>query len=225
LELVQSNNDPKITARLYLDSVQNLRGCPRVVRSDCGTENCVIAGMQCFFRAHGNDDFSGAKAHRYGSSPSNQRIEGWWSSFRRSRSSWWIDFFKDMQQSGVLELGNIFHMRCLWFCFSKLLQYELDKVRDHWNSHYIRRSRHDTVAGVPDILYYLPENSGSVDCMVPVSQENISEMEQQCEIDIEEDTYQEYFEYISDSNGWEYPVNERDAFNLFQRFKQIQLDA
>lgn len=48
LELVTSNNDPNITARLYLDSVQKLKGCPRVVRSDCGTENCLIAAMQYF---------------------------------------------------------------------------------------------------------------------------------------------------------------------------------
>ena len=195
-----------------------------MVRSDCGTENALTAAMQCFFRAHDNDEFSGANAHRYGSSPSNQRIEGWWSRFRRSRSNWWIDFFKDMVQSGVLDLGNIFHMRCLWFCFSKLLQDELDKVRDHWNSHYIRRSRQDTVAGVPDILYYLPEHSGSVDCIVPLSEAKINEMEQHCDMEIEEDIYQEYFEYIIDNNGWEYPCNERDAFVLFQRFTQMQLE-
>lgn len=222
MELVTSNNDPNITARLYLDSVQKLKGCPRVVRSDCGTENCLIAAMQSFFRAHDNDEFSGAKAHRYGSSPSNQRIEGWWSGFRRSRSNWWIHFFKDMVQSGELELGNIFQMKCLWFCFSKLIQEELDKVRDHWNSHYIRRSRHDTVPGVPDILFYLPEHSGAVDCIVPISQGKINEMEQHCELDIGEDIYHEYFEYIIDSNGWQYPCNEKDAFNLFQRFKEIQ---
>jgi hypothetical protein len=47
---------------------------------------------------------------------------------------------------------------CLWFSFSTLLQKELDKVLHHWNTHYIRRSRHDTLAGRPDELYYLPEN-------------------------------------------------------------------
>lgn len=72
LELVRSNNNPKITAALYLDAAQNLHGCPRIVRSDCGTENCVIAGMQCYFRADCNDEFAGEKSHQYGSSPSNQ---------------------------------------------------------------------------------------------------------------------------------------------------------
>ena len=80
--------------------------------------------MHCYFRKAGNDEFAAEKAHQYGSSPSNQRIEGWWSSFSQSRANWSINFFKDMCESRVLELGNIFHMECLWFCFSKVIQNE-----------------------------------------------------------------------------------------------------
>lgn len=116
-------------------------------------------------------------------------------------------------------------MECLWFCFSKVIQSELDKVRDHWNSHYIRRLRHDTVAGVPDILYYLPENSGAVDCLVPVSQAQIREVEPQCDMEVDEDHYKEYFEYIMSTAGCNCPLNERDAFDLFQSFKQLQVNG
>ncbi|XP_068721028.1 uncharacterized protein [Montipora capricornis] len=55
---------------------------------------------------------------------------------------------------------------------------------------------HLDVAGVPDILYYLPESSGTVDCLVPVSQVQIREVEPQCEMEVDEDHYKEYFEYI-----------------------------
>ena len=47
-----------------------VNGCPEKVRSDCGTENGAVAAMQCYFR-------SNEEAHIYGSSPHNQRIEGW----------------------------------------------------------------------------------------------------------------------------------------------------
>ena len=40
-----------------------------------------------------------------------------------------------MVDYGLLCVGNTLHMECLWFCFSKLLQDDLDKVKDHWNSH------------------------------------------------------------------------------------------
>ena len=33
--------------------------------------------------------------------------------------------------------GNDLEMECLWFCFSKLIQQELDHVKDNWNTHYI----------------------------------------------------------------------------------------
>ena len=207
---------------MFLNAVENLKGCPRVVRSDCETENVLIAGMQSYFRAHGNDEYAGVKAHQYGSSPSNLRIESWWSFFRRSNSTWWINIFKDMSDSGLLELGNTFHMHCLWFCYSKVIQNELYKVKEQWNSHYIRKSRHDTIPGVPDILYYLPENSGAIDCLVRVPQDKIDEVEPQCYVDEEEDPYTDYFEHIIQAEMWDYPGNAEEAFNLFQNFNNLQ---
>ena len=69
LELVKSNNNPKIPARLYLDAVERVKGCPCVVRSDCGTEN-IIAGMQSYFRADAIiDGFSGGGGVRGGATP------------------------------------------------------------------------------------------------------------------------------------------------------------
>ena len=77
--MVKSNNDPRVSAKLYLDIVQSLKGCPRIVRSDCGTENVTLAAIQCSLRATHQDEYAAEKAQRYGSSPANKRIEGWWS--------------------------------------------------------------------------------------------------------------------------------------------------
>ena len=140
-----------------------------LVRTDCGTKNGVIAAMQSFFRASGDDAFAGEKAHIYGSSHSNQTIEAWWSFLRHNRSGFWIDFFTDMVEQTILQLGNEFHMECLWFCFSWLIQLDLDKVMEHWNSHYIRKSRYDTVSGIPNVLYMLPDYNGKQDCLVPLA--------------------------------------------------------
>lgn len=165
LEVVKSNNDPRIPGQLFLDVVRQLKGCPMIVRTDCGTENGIIAATQCYFRSAGNDAFAGYKSHVYGSSHANQRIEGWWSFLRRNRTSWWIDYFKDMVTSTLLNVGNEFHMESLWFCYAHIIQADLDNVVEHWNSHYIRQSRHDTVSGIPDILYSLPEYYGKTDCL------------------------------------------------------------
>ena len=88
LEVVKSNNDRSVPAKLYLDTVQSLKGCPRIVRSDCATENVTLASTQCSLRATHQDEYAAEKAHRCGSSPANQQIEGWWSFLKRSNSSW-----------------------------------------------------------------------------------------------------------------------------------------
>eukprot|EP00794_Sanderia_malayensis_P001192 gene1192-563_t len=104
--------------------------CPELVQTDCGTENGILAAVQCTFR----NDVTG---HRYGSSPSNQRIENWWSHCKRGYSAWVIEYFKDLVASGKLILGSHFHMECAW---------------------------HSAVGGVPDELFFLPESKGYSEC-------------------------------------------------------------
>ena len=227
LEVSRSNNKPDVPARFFLQCVKENAGCPRLVRTDCGTENGSMAAMQCYFRRDGHDELAGMKAHRYGSSPSNQRIECWWSFYRQGRASWWIDLFKDMANTGLLDLGNMLHTECLWFCFHGLLQEDLDEVRVHWNTHKIRPSRYGTVPGVPDVLYYLPQNSGAQECKVPLSREKIHEMEIHVDDDDDDDyreelrTYQDYFHFVMDSEHFFYPNTPDEAFELFQKLLVI----
>ena len=46
--------------------------CPRLLRTDPGTENSIIVVMQPMLRHNGSDPLSGANSHRYGTSTSNQ---------------------------------------------------------------------------------------------------------------------------------------------------------
>lgn len=137
LEVARSNNDLRVPAALYLNQVKEVGGCPLLSVTDCGTENGIAASMQCAFHTNDHDELAGVKSHRYCSSPANQRIEGRWSFFRRNR---WINLFKDMVDYGLFGVGNAFHMEYLWFCFSKVLQDDLNKVKDHWNSQKISKS-------------------------------------------------------------------------------------
>ncbi|XP_046842108.1 uncharacterized protein LOC124436205 [Xenia sp. Carnegie-2017] len=216
LEVVKSNNDPKVPANLFLKSVKENLGCPLLLWSDCGTENGLAASMQCYFRDNGTDDLAGENAHRYGSSHANQRIENWWSYFRRSRSNWWINFFKGLVHDGVVLLGNLIHMECLWFCFQSVLQNELNDIIDHWNTHYIRRSRYDTIPGVPNLLYFLPELTGGADYIVQVPTDKINEMEEECEMEEGLNDYKEYFEHVMEIKGLRLPNNATEALALFQ---------
>lgn len=51
-----------------------------------------------------------------------------------------------MVDGRVVDLTSELEMECLWFCFSKLLKNVLNEVNEHWITHRIRKSRHDTVS-------------------------------------------------------------------------------
>jgi hypothetical protein len=97
-----------------------------------------------------------------------------------------------------------------------VIQQDLDFVKMHWNTHYIRRSRHDTIPGKPDELFFLPEASGGEDQLQPVTEEQMREAVSQCEYPRDENDYQDYFEYICEHQSLPKPSNWRDALSLFK---------
>ena len=66
--------------------------------------------------------------------------------------------------------------------FSKFLQEQLYEVRYEWNTHYIRRSRHDTVPGLPDVLFFLPDISGHINKKIDVSESVLDELSRERDI-------------------------------------------
>ena len=49
LEIVNLNSDPFVTTSAYLSFISELKAIPRQIRTDCGTENCVLTAIQCYF--------------------------------------------------------------------------------------------------------------------------------------------------------------------------------
>lgn len=78
------------------------------------------------------------------------------------QSTQWRSSFKDLESEGVLDSSSELRMECHWYCYASILQNDLNIVIEHWNSYRIRKSRHNTVSGRPDSLFYLPEHHGAV---------------------------------------------------------------
>ena len=49
-----ANNHPEIIANVYLNCVAGLESCPVKLRTDCGTENSVMAAVQCTYQQDAN---------------------------------------------------------------------------------------------------------------------------------------------------------------------------
>ena len=173
LKVASSNNNPKFIASYFLETVENLSLIPRCIRADRGSENTTIAGIQRYFRRNVNDSSCGQRSFLFGPSTSNQRIEAWWSIFKRNRCIWWINFFKDFCNEG-LDVSLNHHLECLRFCFVGLLQTELDETLKLWNNHYIRSVKNsESPAGRPNVLFFTPQLSQGRDCKYPLSSSDL----------------------------------------------------
>jgi hypothetical protein len=95
------------------------------------------------------------------------------------------------------------------------LQADLDSVKDNWNSHYIRRSRYDTIPGRPNELYYLPQNSGYQDYTCAVSEEDLHDIGEYCEEPDDDSIFGEYFHYVVEMRNLVPPSNWREALLLY----------
>ena len=91
----RSNSNPWVPASYFLETFSKWNVAPDILKTDCGNENCLMAGIQG--KLANNTD-----ANMYGSSIHNQRIEHFSSHFKRIYLSWSIDFFKDLVATGNL---------------------------------------------------------------------------------------------------------------------------
>ena len=118
LQRCRSNNGHIVPAHYYLNALTTHKLCPNALRTDCGTENGIMASIQSLIH---ND----VNANRYGTSQSNVRIENLWSHYKRTYTMWIIEYLKNMVNNGDLRLGDNLQMECVWFAYSGLLQSEI----------------------------------------------------------------------------------------------------
>ena len=177
LNVASSNNDPKIIASYFINCVKELEIIPQLLRADRGSENVIAGGIQRFMRRRFTDSLAGHGSFRYGPSTRNQRIEAWWSQFRKSRGNWWINFFKDLLDSATstgIDVSIGYHLECLRFCFMGLIQQELDQVKTMWNHHRIRNVRNSECPnGRPEVLYHASHLSGGRNCGFSITRSDI----------------------------------------------------
>ena len=174
LEVSTTNKHPNVIVDYFPNTVEQLGGVPRLVRTDKGTENIWISVMQRLLRMDQNDNLPGFKSFIEGKSSANQRIESYWSKLRQGGGGWWINFFKDLRDSGVYADHDPLHQECLKFCFMNVLRKELNSIAEMWNVKDIQVKKNTQLfGGKPDVMYFLPEVYGKTNYLVPTSQDDV----------------------------------------------------
>ena len=210
LEVCATNNDPAVITGYYIACVQQLHGFPKNLRTDPGTENSTAAAIQSMLS---ND----AASHKFVTSVRNQRIEAWWSYFRRNKAQWWMDYFSDLCSSGVYDPDNRFQRYCFQFCFMKVLQKELDNIAVSWNSHRIRPNTGSCPAGIPNEIYFLYETYSKSDFKQPVTDDIIDDLRTHTKDKkvCDDSNVYEYLDFISTYANWEEPTDVNAALQRY----------
>ena len=219
-----TNNNPLVIAGYYLQCLEQHKCAPRILRCDLGTENTMLKLLQPYFRYGGDDRFAGLNSIILGKSTSNQRIEAWWSIYRKQNADWWISYFKDLRDSGVYQDGNPLHNECLRFCFMGVIQAELDRIVKEWNIHTIASKQNsDGPKGKPDIMYFNPDIYDTESYGTPIDVEDIEACRQQYGIRLSPPPCMPEFVQIVDEllPGATVPTSVEEACNTFLRLTNL----
>lgn len=86
----------------------------------------------------------------------------------------------------------------------------------------IRGSRHDTISGRPDELFFLPElHGGEDDLLHPVLDDEIQSIRENLTYEEENTIYQEYFEYVLDNTELQLPNSFEEGLSLYKQLLEI----
>ncbi|XP_033646897.1 uncharacterized protein LOC117306426 [Asterias rubens] len=116
----------------------------------------------------------------YGSSNHNQRIESFWGFLRKECIEFWLEFFHGMKNEGYFD-GTFLDVNLVLFCFLGLIQDELDRTADVWNTHIISPSKNENVPhGRPNVMYFVPELYNTKNYTQGITQDDLDECEEEC---------------------------------------------
>ena len=186
---------------------------------DKGTENVGIADVQTPLR---QDHDNNTVTVMIGSSNHNQRIERWWGYCRKAILQCYMDLFKDLETSGILQINNVLHMECLKFCFMNVLRNELKMHAQIWNEHRVRSIKNTRCpSGVPDFLFHHPEYFESSENGKPVDIRKVKLCKDLHNFERNEfgssDPFSEWALTYMLQNAWGLPNSFKDAYDLFSK--------
>ncbi|KAF8589668.1 hypothetical protein K439DRAFT_1383140 [Ramaria rubella] len=173
LWVIPNNRLGTVIAYLYLSLVEELGGMPIQSTTDCGSETTKMYGFANALREAFSPELpiTELPAHQFLQSIRNTTIERGWLRVRLQ----WSDNIKVIWEEGVQKYEYNSNdpqqydlVRWLW---PKLIQGELDRLRDHFNNHRVHKNRtKKNPSGVPpNVAMALPHRYNAQNCLQSVN--------------------------------------------------------
>ncbi|KAL2087589.1 uncharacterized protein LOC109138370 [Larimichthys crocea] len=217
LRAARTNSDPKVIGGYFVETLERCGGCPRLVRTDMGTENVVVRDIQRYLRRDDVDDRAAERSYVTGASTANQRIESWWGVMRKQGIEPWITAVGELKDEGFFS-GDFVDKALSQFCFMSIIQELLNDIQGVWNAHRIRPSKNPNVpSGIPDVMYMAPHLWGAENCLVPLT-EDLTACKHSCtflsSVPCDVDLF-DLCTIIMEESSLEFPSTMSDAVDLY----------
>ncbi|ELT98289.1 hypothetical protein CAPTEDRAFT_192889 [Capitella teleta] len=136
-----TNNGPKIIGGYFLEAIAKLRGCPRIVRGDAGTENVNVRRIHSHLMGNGHN---GCRTTTYikSKSTSNQIIECSWGQLKKQCAEYWIVLLSTLEDTGNFAgdfVDKSLCQFCLMLCYMLMVVIKFSAViRQNQNNSFFQ---------------------------------------------------------------------------------------
>ena len=125
-----------------------------------------------------------------------------------------------MKSCGLYHDDDCIEVECLKFCSMRILRDDLHRAAKLWNLHRIRPSTNmECPSGTPDVLFFLPEVSGTRNYMADVDLDELDLAEERCCYRPPEsgcsDEFTELAETIMTGKCLQFPRTPEEATTLY----------
>ncbi|KAK6442898.1 hypothetical protein LTR95_000913 [Oleoguttula sp. CCFEE 5521] len=168
---------------IYIATARHNGTIPLRIRSDRGGETTLAAAAHFTLSKAARTkpdgtDLSIEDAFVPGTSKENVSIEMWWNQQTRATLGRWREFFDELSSTRLYIRDRLAHRLAFFAVYIPIIRTECLDFVDLWNYHRIRKQRGGHIVhGRPYQLYHYPQESGGVECSVPVDQALLDSME------------------------------------------------
>ena len=127
-----------------------------------------------------------------------------------------------MESKETVSFANIIETECLWYCFSTILQNDLNSVKDHWNTRRIRKSQFQTIHDKQNVLCEIPSRSrGQEGLKLTILNEMFDQAAASVTEEEHPEDYQEYFRYLMEVFKRRQTETSQETLSLFIELKRM----
>ncbi|OBZ68444.1 hypothetical protein A0H81_11429 [Grifola frondosa] len=197
LVVIPNNRNAVVVGHVFLDFVEIFGSVPIQITVDKGSETGNMFAFQTALRQIFAPELDVDAVPSFVALPSTRNIpiEGAWHWFREQTGRTLFHHVTQGKMLNIFNPNNEVHIKLFNWIWPPIIQQELDKFRDSWNMHTVRKQRNKVMpsGSTPTMFFTSPEMWGGKRVSVPVPKIAVNALRETLPI-----TREEAFRFVDD---------------------------